>query len=329
MRLKVIYSSLLILLVGCTSELPQAPDLDRGQEPGVPVSFTYAVETKQDIGSRAPIEYTFLPDGSQIGIYALGGTMDENNEFIYTNTFNPWAENNLQSDFLNACYEALTDNNIHRLKAKGKTGTFPKTENAALQFFAYYPYTEEVIFERELGHPIAPKIPIKIDPEIDNTPDYLYTGPIVAEASANESTTLTFKHALSKLEIYITTENTSFTARKCPKVTKIEIGTNYPQEGTLNIGTGNIQYNENSEYWDFQKETSSQNIYPGNNDTPRCSFLFLPGADPLYYLQFHVTTTSGEKKTFVLDSENTPPLRNIELKQGYTTKLYLKYKLDN
>lgn len=331
MKLKVIYSSLLILLVGCTSELPQAPDLERGQEPGVPVSFTYAVETKQDIGSRAPIEYNYLPDSSQIGIYALGGTMNENDEFIHTDTSSPWADNNLQTNFLNACYEAQTlDDNgtpIHRLNAKGKTGSFPKAENAALQFFAYYPYTEKVSFVSGLGHPVAPKIPIKIDPEMDNTPDYLYTGPIVAQASANEPTQLTFKHALSNLEIYITTEN-KFTLRSCPKVTQIEIGTNYPQEGTLDISTGRIQYNDNSEYWNFREETSSSNIYPGNNETPRCSFLLFPGENPLYYLRFHVTTTSEESKIFELNAKNTPSLENIVLKQGYTTKLYLTYKLD-
>ena len=337
MNLKVIYSSLLILLVSCTSELPQAPDLVQGQEPGVPVSFTYAVETKQDIDSRAPIEYKYLPDGSQIGIYALGGTMNENDEFIYTDSSNPWAENNLQQNFLNACYEAQTqtyDNgSVHRLVAKEKTGSFPNTDNAALTFFAYYPYTEEVVFERELIDPLAPKIPIKIDNEVDNTPDYLYTGPITAKASSDEPTNLNFKHALAKLEIYITTDATNekqnFTARKCPKVTRIEIGTNSPQEGTLNLATGEIKPNDNSEYWDFSKEATSQNIWEGNNDTPRCTYLFFPGKQSLYYLRFHVININKEEKIFELNEFNTPSLTGIELKKGCTTKLYLTYRLDN
>ena len=331
MNLKVIYSSLLILLVSCTSELPQAPDLVQGQEPGVPVSFIYTVESKADFDSRAPIEYSYLPENSKIGIYALGGTANENNEFICSDKSNTWAENNLQQSFLNACYTAQTETyngtSIHRLNADGPTGTFPNAENAALMFYAYYPYTNEVQFERGLLSPIAPKIPIRIENINDETPDYLYTGPITAKASSNEPTQLTFEHALAKLEIYITTDN-DFTYRKCPKVTLIEIGTNYPQEGTLDISTGEILPNENSEYWDFSKETSSQNIHSLNNNTLKCSFLLFPGVNPIYYLRFYIKTTLGEEKVFELNAKNTTSLKTIELKQGYTTKLYLTYKLD-
>lgn len=338
MRLKVVYSSLLILLASCTSELPETPDFEQSQEQGVPVSFTYSVQSKQDIGSRAPIESEYLPENSLIGIYALKGTVNENEEFIYNNpTKQPWADDNLQPSFLNTCYQAQTledfdGSYINRLTAVGIPGSFTTEENSALEFYAYYPYTEEVDFELHKAYPTAPQIPIRIDNDIENTIDYLYTAPIVSKSSS-KTTDLTFKHALAKLEIYITTDTINdvqnFTGRKCPKVTKIEVGTNKPQEGTLELGTGRIRPSEESTYYDFSKEIQTKNIVSDNNHTPRCSFLFFPGKAPLYYLDFHVTTTSNEKLTFQLNSYNTPALDDIELKQGYVTKLYITYRLDH
>ena len=333
MNLKVIYSSLLILLVSCTSELPQAPDHDFGQEPGVPVSFTYAVESKVEFESRAPIQYTYLPDDSQIGIYALGGTVNVNDEFIYTANSNPWIKGNLQPYFLNACYKAKTNaDNEHRLAVVGQTGTFPNTENAALEFYAYYPFTTNVQFNQESIVPISPAIPIKVEQDLDQTPDYLYTGPIVAKASTNETTQLKFKHALAKLEIYITTEK-EFTGRNAPKVTHIILGTNNAQEGTMKLSTGEITPKGNSEYWDnFRINISEDNqrIQKAYNNTSKCGFLLFPDKNPLYYLRLYVRTAGNQDKIYEyeLNIKNTPSLQDIELKQGYVTKLYLNYTLD-
>ena len=337
MKLRVVYSTLLILLASCTSELPVAPDT-QSQEQGVPVRFTFTVETAEDELSRAPILQEYLEDGAQIGIYALKGKM-VNDQFTLTgntNTGQTWHSDNVQTNFKNACYSAQTitdykENEIHQLVATGTPGSFPAGSDAALRFYAYYPYTGEVTYtgttDAEGRYPAAPKIPIYIEDNIEDTPDYLYTGAIDAKPT-DASVNIAFKHALARLNVYIKTSNTSYNPRTCPTVTKIEVSALYSQEGMMNVETGNITAGE-KERWDFSAELN-YSLYAAKEATPIYTNLFIPNIEQgnyaafFYYITVTVKDTSKNIKTFTFDYED---LSNIVLEKGKITNLIINYDI--
>ena len=330
MKFKVVYSSLLILLASCTSELPNTPDsFDQEQE--VLVQFTYSVETERDAGTRALIESDYLEEGSQVGIYALKGEMVED-EFILADS-RTWADANLHQKIKNSCYEAETVEDytgelIHRLKAVGASGGFENKENSALRFYGYYPYTTDVIFTEGLAVPHAPKIPIQISNNIEETTDYLYTGPINVPKT-EKKTKLVFKHALARLNIYIVTDK--FTQKKSPRLSKVEVSTLEAQKGFFNIETGEFtshqayDYDIYPELYDFPIELASlPRIMKNNNEEIKASILLCPNT-ALDYINFYITGTDKVDRVFQV---RTSELENMELKGGFITNLYISYNLD-
>lgn len=329
MKFKVVYSNLLILLASCTSELPYTPDpIDQEQE--VPVQFTYSVQTEREAGSRAINESDYLEEGSRVGFYALKGEM-VGEEFILADS-RTWADANLHQKIKNSCYEAqtvedYTGEKIHRLKAVGASGGFEKKENAALRFYGYYPYTTDVSFTEGLAVPHAPKIPIQINNNIEETTDYLYTGPIDAQKTEKE-TNILFKHALSRLNIYIVTDN--FSQRSSPKLNKVEVCTNEAQKGYLDIETGKYTADDSYDYdiypelYDFPIELASPpRIMKNNNEVIKASILLCPNTS-LFCINFHITGTDKVDRVFQVEASE---LENLELKGGFVTKLYISYNL--
>ena len=275
MRQRTIYNILFILLVSCTSELPVTPDLEQGQEQGVPVQFSVSIESEPDENSRSAIETPYLPDNEEVGIYALKGTL-QNEEFTVTGNTREgweWDETNIQTNFSNAKYIAYnyTDpedpNQItyHQLlPAQGTvTGKFPSVDNGALRFYAYYPYDADVTVGTDgqgTGRPIAPQINIKIGNSIEDTNDYMYTGPIDVSALQTEPVNLPLKHALGRLNILVHTEQPTGNWREYPYVKSITVETFKSQEGVMNLETGEITPG-NMKLYTFTQNFESDDYY--------------------------------------------------------------------
>lgn len=339
MKIKVVYSTLLILLASCTSEFPTTPG-SNSQEQEIPVQFTFSIESQYNEPSRAVIEENYLKEGAQIGIYALKGITDDGNFMLTQNTQTgqTWSSDNIQTNFKNACYIAKTikdykDNEIHQLVASGATGSFPAGENAALRFYAYYPYTSEAIYSgiSENGqYPAAPKIPVYIEDNIEDTPDYLYSGPIDAQGT-DGSVNIEFKHALARLNIYIKTNNPNYNERECPVITNIKISAYSSQEGTMNIENGNITPGT-AKRWDFSKEINRDLYYLGDEADPILLYsnLFIPRmqnnnyAAFFYYIEVTVRGINGSTKIFKFDNSD---LSDIVLEKGKITNLLINYDL--
>lgn len=341
---KVIFNSLLILLVSCTSELPVTPDLEQGQEQEVPVQFSVTVNPIENDNSRATIN-EFLPENSEVGIYAIKGEIVNGNFSVTENKTEGywWHNSNIQDNFLNAKYIASNDQ-YHQLLPAGATGSFPK--EGALQFFAYYPYDENVsIGSKEDANgnivPIAPKLNIVIGDNEEETQDYMYTGAVNA-SSKNIVTNLNFKHALGKLRIYVYTnlDLGNLEEEDYPYVNNLTITTQKSQEGTMDLATGEITPTafRNKEFSkDFESPfddyENSYLISQDKNSKAIYSNLFIPNAETQTYLITKLSLTitqSNNTKTYVYRSDPTKEAGSLQIpeiiiKKGQTSNLYIKY----
>ena len=344
MNKKVIYSTLLILLASCTSELPNTPDLI-GQEQGVPVHFSVSIEPEKDELGRAAITSSYLPDNSEVGIYALKGSNTDEN-FSVTGNKTPgweWDSKNIQDNFSNARYLATNLTNpedlhhtiYHKLKpAQGvETGKFPS--NGTLRFYAYYPYNENVVVREKgdgSGQPLVPTVDIKIEEDEEATIDYLYTGPIDVPSSQIAPVNLHFKHALGRFNIYVYTKQNTDEWFDFPCIKKISITTYRSQEGTMNLGTGVITPGD-KKYRLFEKEFNSPYYIKHYDDfienpTPIYSNMFIPNQENvenfLYNLKLTIENSEGVEDVI---EYNITELKKYKIKiyAGKITNLYINY----
>ena len=349
MASKVIYSIILTLLVSCTSEFPETPDRNQGQEQGIPVNFSFTIEPEKDIVSRAIINGTKFNDGEKVGIYALSGQTNTEGNFYPTNATAAnkyWDEMNFRPLFINACYESLTTQitvnhtttTVKKLIPSEGTlqGFYPAGENAALEVYAYYPYQDisKIKYNNEQAKVEPPQIRVEINPEMteDSAIDYLYTGSVVTTPN-DDYATLNFKHALGRLQIYLTT-NQDFDAGYCPIIKHVEIRTSYPQKGYMNLATGDItsdatDYNTNADNnWTIYKDTTYP-IYPASIESrePVCDYLFIPRQGRnLSYIKLTIQSPEdGQERIFEIKRAD---IGDVELTKGTVTKLLINYNYD-
>lgn len=345
MNMNKINSLLFILLTSCTSEFSEAPALN-GQEQETPVQFSISIE-QEELG-RAAITTEALPDGSEVGIYALKGIIEDSVFSVTERTEEGyiWHEDNIQMNFTNAKYKAETYTHITNQKtyhqlvpaAGTTTGKFPT--NGALRFYAYYPYSADVVVGKDAmgtNKPLTPDIDVRIGNSIEETEDYMYTGAIDVPATQNEPVDLRFKHALGRLNIYV---HTTKTYRTYPKIEKIYIDTYCSQEGKMNLSTGKITCGDEGYYY-FSKDFKNNNYTikkKTDNMMPIYCNMFIPDNEDqdifLHEIKLYVKEYIDSTKVYNDAKEITILYdqllnENIKLYAGKITNLYINYNPKN
>ena len=343
MNKKVIYSILFILLASCTGELPNTPD-QIGQEQGVPVLFSVSIEPEKNEFSRSAVTGYYLPDNSEVGIYALKGKI-YNGNFTFTENTNEgweWDSKNIQDNFSNAKYLANNftnpediNNTIYSQLIPAEveeTGKFPS--KGALRFLAYYPYNENAIVREAgdgSGQPLVPTIKIQIGEDIETTTDYMYTGTIDIPSTQIKPVNLHFKHALGRFNIFVHTEQNTGDWRDYPSIKKISIETFKSQEGTMNLETGAIQPGT-SKFYKFEKEFNPPYYIQYKKSSkelkPIYSNMFIPNVEGqeqfLYKINLTIENSEGEESV-VEYKKSALENHKIKINAGQITNLYINY----
>lgn len=359
-KLNILIASL--LFAGCSNELP-FPERP-AQEEGPIVRFVCSVDAELDSlitpETRAVITGTHITDGQHVGIYAMKGFWGSNGQTNLNITpASPWDISNIQRlGFQNGEYEPRVESSlqeqIYILRSVGEiVGRFPAgTADAegALRFYAYYPYSSDVIYTGEGidgGPAAAPSIPVVINENLNVTNDYLYTGRIDARSS-DTPVNLPFRHALGRMDIYATTSNPDFSGRNVPEIKKIIVSTMKPQQGYMNIETGRITPAQGvKDKYDFTyiPDTNDRFLDYDNKDNPHVQpvgrFMLMPSyanaevdlVDPFYYIAM-VVDFDGEEKTYIvhdrtrkdLTGHNNADHNNLVLEPGKILKLTVVIK---
>ena len=344
MNQKVIYSTLLILLASCTSELSETPDLIQGQEQEAHVQFSVSIESQQEEHSRSAITDYYLPNDSEVGIYALKGTIT-NGKFSVTENKNEgweWDSKNIQNNFSNAKYIAYNFTNpedpnqtvYNQLLPETGVGTGKFPSNGALRFYAYYPYDENTTTGEAgdgSGQPLAPTIKIQIGEDIETTTDYLYTGAIDIPSTQIKPVNLHFKHALGRFNIFVHTEQNTGDWRDYPSIKKISIETFKSQEGIMNLETGTIQPGT-AKFYTFEKEFNPPYYIQYKKSSkelkPIYSNMFIPNVDGqeqfLYKINLTIENSEGEESV-VEYKKSALENHKIKINAGNITNLYINY----
>lgn len=313
---------------------------------GVEVKFTYTVGAADGMSltsTRSLLESTILPDGERLGIYAIterysfdDGVYIVSGERSDKYTSNIWHGDNLRTNFKNSCYEVATVKyNIgsieferQQLLPVGASGAFPSGADGALRFFAYYPYTTDVIYDGYANYPLPPSIPIMITPQLEDNQDYLYSGPINAYA-AKGIVNIPLRHALGRLNIYVTCDKslTQYFADWCPLLDSIMVTTTANQVGRMNIETGDV-YTDPQVYPTYTKFT--RRFSPGIQLTPyltatnpAASYLIIPSVygRAVKQIELFITDTNGKKKTYTVQT----PDNVLHIARGCVSNITINY----
>ena len=295
----LLYILIIGTLYGCSSDnvpTPMIPE-EEVSDMGSIVSFSSNISYETNVESRAGIlEGSSLPQGSKIGIYALKTSWTNVNGEKLVQPVS-WNETNFQYDFKNEPY-VTEGNSGHFTSLNGSIGRFPTYDNAALKFYAYYPYTpEDIVFTSNGVNPSAPKLKVEIKDKADLTEDYLYTGKIDAYPTGDRTTiNLSFKHALTRLQFNMYTKVINYTQTDCALLTKIVLKTNYNQSGYMNIETGEIESVEGNNTELEYKLTEPYKIYNGRIDTKTgIEFLLIPSDNAIKEIIVYVQTNENEE----------------------------------
>lgn len=235
------------MLVSCTSESLEVLDSPQSQGQGAPVQFTYTIDDRADsVLTRAVLDTLYLRTGSKVGIYALQEKKNDDGSYnVMPEPRTDWVEENIRLNYNNACYEA--ENKKRQVGATyyytrnfipsegTQRGSFPTKEGEGLRFFAYYPYTSQIIYDGQS----VPRVPVDgTAQDAQLTDDYLYTEPVHATA-ADGVINLRFKHVMSQVAIHVRTTNATWKSHwlKAPQLSKVTLYTAY-QKGYFTLGDG-------------------------------------------------------------------------------------------
>ena len=266
-----LYIFTLMILTGCSTD-----NEEHLIKEDYYVNFNNGISYDQTIEmSRAGIfDGTFIPKDEVIGIYGFKSKWqnEKNPNNVIVNE--DWVTKDIQTNCDNAPYVSLGQSKV--MESKNNTLIkFPTNDNAALCFYGYYPYqTDEniVLGTSDKG----PKIKLNINPEMEQTTEYLYTGNVpVVPSDRTTEVSLPFKHALSCLSFHIFTKDNKYVEGNCPIIKKITVKTINSQSGYMYIKNGEIEKtNENNKEFafitDFEvdvNETTKKTV---------ANFLFIP-----------------------------------------------------
>lgn len=278
------------------------------------VSYDDAGKEQDQTRANTLIETTYIPQGEVLGIYGVMTTsapaLDNSHyvpEFPYT-----WSINMLNTNFINEPYVSPGEKGY----LYSENGAHAKYEKVhSLYLFAYYPYTaSDIIYNPHLADPVAPQLPIHVNQNMEHTPDYLF-GSVGGVWGQDDVLKLGMRHALSRVKVKIFTNNESYTSDFCPKVRRVIIETNDPQDGWMNIASGNIKRNDlsSNKHFEYDLTESPYLIYSGKSEDEidtNADFLFLPSSNAFSKISFEVEDEMGGVNTYTpysyLPSANDP-----------------------
>lgn len=304
-----------------TPEKPLVP-IDRKAVFRNDVSYKYAVSSR-----AGAIETNYLPKDHVVGIYGLNTTWGTNTDGNYVNLVT-WATENINENLKNEPYVSAGSSTVLNSQ---KTFTFPNGEEAAMLFYGYSPYDENIIYTDNLSTPKAPRLKIDINQSMEMTEDYLYTGTVkVIPEGETTPVHLPFKHALARLNFRVYTNDVNFTDAYCPKLKKIQIITNNHQGGYMNIHDGTIEPG-NGENITFNYELSSPykitQSKKGEATETGAKFLFLPNDNAINSIILFVEDENGENKEYIAyayyPAKNDPK----KLMAGYVYTINIEYNV--
>lgn len=230
-------SLMLLMLTGCEADTSIAPFPNEGEEPVEVRLHATTVGAGVEV-SRA----TALDGSSQIGM--TGGT-----------------------------YQNLTltyDNNTKALKRTDQGTIYYPLQTDTMYIYAYAPFKEEAYISDE------DSVKVKSDWETSQDFDDYITDPIWANTTVtknNPTGTLTFKHAMSKLQIYLVSEVEGKT------YTNISLAIDFDrsQYGKMSMETGEISPAQTGDC-SYEKSETTLTLNPkGSTNTPQLDFTILPG----------------------------------------------------
>lgn len=294
---------LLAVLAGCSSNedvvLPEGGSTDEG----VMVNFCSGIQTK------AVIENAYFDTGAEIGVYGLNAT---NVTMADTN----WdtSDRTLAENLNNGKYTATAFSNSKQELRATAIAKFPAGDDAALVFYAYYPYNV-AITTPETGAPI---VPVAVT-TIEDTPDYLYTGALPTAVTASPIS-LPFKHAMARLDFNIKKKDP---ATPDAKLLGITVVMKNGQKGEMSLTDGTITLSASND-GATTIASGMLNIDITSADTGvGTKFLLIPGNDAIEKIILTL-----QRSDFSANGETTydiPINSSINLKAGMITTLHLVY----
>lgn len=303
----------LALLAGCSSNEDVTAPIDNTKDRGVEVNFCSGVSTK------AIIDGVSFPEGSEIGIYGLKATTATMAEVN-------WATQDyiLATNLNNGKYTAMavSGSAAQELKAEaGKIAKFDNSDDAALVFYGYYPYTADVT----VATGAAPTIPVVVSTTLADTPDYLYTGGAPTAVTA-APINLTFKHAMSRLDFTIKKKNVDtpdFTIKS------LTVKTKKGQQGSMSLSDGAITFDQDLASAATEFTNADLNIAVTSNVETAIEgarFLLIPDTDAIESVTFTLTRAdfaANGDYTYTIATADIQ--KAVDLKKGYYTTLHLTY----
>lgn len=237
-------SLMLLMLTGCEADTSWAPLPEEGEEPVEVRLYATTVGAGVEV-TRASGDTIPLPENMwKIGM--TGGTY--------------------QNIALN--YDETTQ----ALKRTDQGTIYYPLQTDTMHIYAYAPFKEEAYISDE------DSVKVKSDWETSQDFDDYITDPIWAHTSVtktNPTGTLTFKHAMSKLQIYLVSEVEGET------YTKISLAIDFDrsQYGKMSMETGVITPAQTGDY-SYEKSEASLILNPkGNTNTLHYEFTILPGTE--------------------------------------------------
>lgn len=316
MNRKLLYILITIILTGCSSE-------DTPVNESCYVSFINGIsyDITQNFSRADVFEYDFIPKDKTIGVFGFQSAWV--NQQKPENVIIPeyWKDTELQPNCINAGYISMGESKA--LKSTNNINLeFPDTDNSALVFYGYHPYTNSTeITMDDLSR--GPKIAIDVDSTMVTTKDYLYTGSVPAVPTGNRTNiNLPFKHALSLVHFKVFTNDAKYSDNNCPLLTQITITTKNSQTGWMYIEDGSIGANPDAE----EKRTITYKlsrpfpIYPKKDEKETytdAKFLLIPATNAIESITLTVTDTDKETRKYIAYSQNDLDQKNnIELIKG-------------
>lgn len=326
---KSIYSIfLLIMLVSCTSEL-EVLDTN-SQEQSSLVHFSISVDDLSDAPTRAAIEGQYLPDNSQVGLYAL---TEKENDGEYDIENDVWNDSHIRTNFDNACYKFVEETNPYDhsdvtrefVPDEGtRRGSYPSGDGMGLRLFAYYPYKDNSNIRKDYyGVPM-----VRVENEFET--DFMYSeGKHSTEA--DKAINLTLHHAKALVKIFVIGSNQDWkTDSESPLLKSVEVET-LSQKGYMYIDTGKFRMGDNADSANSQySKTCNQKILNRqdfNGQEPVASFMVFPhngnGEDDETIRQ--ITLNIDDKLDTVYSYSSSSSSQNIKIKKGKITNVYIKF----
>lgn len=205
-----------------------------------PIIDNEIVDEKEDEGIAYPVDFSaeIVDVASLTDTRASIAGLAQKTKFDYGDSVGILAikDRYVISDYNNAKYLFTT----RRLKPANDEEMplvhLASDQDSRPSFYSYWPYFESVGDEHQFD--------VDITDDIADQIDYLATGPTAAVYSGIENDSMRvkfkYKHILTRIKIYVKTDNSDYGTGNCPVINEIQITTNFKQSGIYKIENDTI-----------------------------------------------------------------------------------------